>query len=246
MEHNYWYQKLGYKENPLSIKPTERIIGQEQVLNALFYKIDSSSMAILEGEMGSGKTSMLKHLIKRYGGKKKVVHAYCNRITDYDMLVPQRKGLGKLLPRKKGFIVLLDEADHITAEGLETIKQLFDDGIIKSVVFSGTRALKVMQNKSVAERLGTGRIPLTPLKIEEAVEMISSRMGSRSVLSSEVIKKVYLNSRNPRKLLHACEGLCRKAFDKKSGELVDDVRKRLETRLNEGTGVRLLRYLGSD
>ena len=80
-----WFRKIGFYSNPFSIKPAPfdfRIIGQDEILDDLTYKIPSGTISFIEGPLGSGKSTVLKHLIHKFKGKGQVIFFSCNRIDN--------------------------------------------------------------------------------------------------------------------------------------------------------------------
>ena len=72
-----WYEKLGYKYNPFTIKPgffDDEVVGYDKEVEKLIKQLNTHTMVFLEGEYGQGKTTILKYLINEFSGKKKVIY----------------------------------------------------------------------------------------------------------------------------------------------------------------------------
>jgi ABC-type ATPase involved in cell division len=63
-----WYNDLGYKRNPLGIRPTEdeNLIGYEKIIQRIIYQIRIGNVIFLEGNFGSGKSSILRFIRKQF------------------------------------------------------------------------------------------------------------------------------------------------------------------------------------
>ncbi|PIY59902.1 hypothetical protein COY95_04615, partial [Candidatus Woesearchaeota archaeon CG_4_10_14_0_8_um_filter_47_5] len=213
-ENEFWYKRLGYYHNPFNIKPAMfdyEIVGYGNVLRELYYRVPTGTLTFVRGSLGTGKTTILKHLINRYKGKKQVIYFACNRIEkklDIEDLLHERYGFwGRLLKLKpRGMIVLLDEAQELTKKNVERIKNYFDQKHIKSVVFTGTHFQEDIFTNGVRERMGpSGMIELPSLTKDDAVLLIRRRIGGDELLSDELIRDVFeLSDRNPRRFLHNC------------------------------------------
>ena len=59
-----WYEELDFDENPLEIET--RYVGNEVLLDEVFYSIISGNILVIEGEKGSGKTRVLKEVIRKF------------------------------------------------------------------------------------------------------------------------------------------------------------------------------------
>ena len=114
MAEKIWYKALGFRQNPFSIKPGhlhDEVIAYD--LDSIFNKVDYGEVIFIEGPYGSGKSTILKNLIREFGGNKQVVYYSANRtsknINFADLLKgkfgPLRRLFGGL---PKDLILLLD------------------------------------------------------------------------------------------------------------------------------------------
>lgn len=223
MEENDWYKKLGFFENPFSIKPAAfsyDIVGYDELLKDIFYRIRSGTMTFVEAPIGFGKTSIMFHIINEFKGKKKVAYFACNRLNknlDVEDLLVGRYGfwgrLFKIMP--KNMIVLLDEVQNFTNVNNERIKNFFDKGNIKSVVFTGMVYKKSNLSPSIKDRMGTqGRIKLHKLSYKDTVELVRKRIGTDEILDNKSIMKVFaISDFNVRRMLQNLDMLCRKVVE---------------------------------
>ncbi len=223
-----WYHKLGFFNNPFSIKPAafySEIIGYD--LEEIFSKIESGAALFVKGPMGVGKTTILKNILLKFGGKGKVIYTSCNtsdkKISFRELLIG-----GSFLSRlfsspSRNMILLVDEAQEIKKQETAEILRLLKKGNFKSVVFFGTDypEEKMVPNLHliVKDNIKT----LSRLKPESAVELVRKRVGDIPLMPDAVIRKVYrLSGYNPRALLENCEDLLRHAVDSGASRITDE------------------------
>lgn len=223
-ENNYnagmWYRKLGYHYNPFNIKPayfTDELVGYDKVLNHLLYNILSGNMAFFEGPFGSGKTSILQYIKRRFKGEARIGYINCIQLdenTNIMKLLPSGPWYYKLIfgKKPKNITMLLDEAQALEPTNMERIKYLYDNDHVKSVVFAGTDFNAVQFSHGIKERIGNNVIKSPLLSPDDAVKLVRKRIGNDKLLSDEIIREMcFLSSSNPRKLLQMCEDACIKA-----------------------------------
>lgn len=228
-ENNLWWRKLGFYTNPFTIKPAifdTKVFGQDTILEDLTYKIPSGTISFIEGPLGTGKTTILKHLISKFRGKGKVIFFSCNRLdTDLNIeeLLRGRYGFwGKLFGlMPKDMIVLLDEAQQLTPVNTERIKYFFDQSNIKSVIFTGLNYEKTELHDSIKERIGEdGLFKIHDLSEDEAISLIRNRIGNSKIVSDDIIKKLWKDSgKNPRRLLQKLDKVYRYALENMESEI---------------------------
>lgn len=219
-----WYKKLGFPHNPLNIRPNSQetyLLGYDEVIKDLNYHIETGNMVFLEGESGSGKTSVLKEIIKQFRGRRRIVYYSASQIEDkfsLDKLISYKQSVfGGLKTVKKlphGMILLLDEVNQISHNNAERLKFFFDEGIIKSVVFTGTSFEEADFSDSLKNRIGNRIVEVNKFKLETAKKMLSVRLGPhKSIISDEFIKEIYNYSKgNPRLILENTEDLLNLVF----------------------------------
>ncbi len=219
MESELWYEKLGFYHNPFSIKPAafhSEIIGYD--VEEVFSKIDAGSVVFVRGSMGVGKTTMLKHILGRFGGKGKVIYCTCNssdKALSFRKLLIGTSFFNRLASSPaKNMMLLVDEAQDIKKQETAQILRFFKKGNFKSVVFFGTDYRKEKFVPELHSLLRENMKALARLKNEHAVELVRKRIGDLDMISDETILKVYrLSTYNPRKLLENCEDVFKCAAD---------------------------------
>jgi len=231
-EESLWFKKYGFFSNPFSIKPAPfdfKVIGQDKILEDLYYKVPNGNMAFIEGKFGNGKSTILKHLINKLRGERKVIYFACNRIDkdlDIEKLLIGKYGFwGRLFKvHPKDMLVLLDEAQDLTPENTQRIKYFFDQGNIKSVVFTGVSYERCNLHESIKDRIGKDVLKLRELSDDEAILLIRNRIGETNLMSDEIVKKLWkLSNKNPRRLLQYSDMVCRKVVETDEKEVTDKI-----------------------
>lgn len=220
-ETDIWYNKLGFAENPFSIKPaiySDSVYGYPNIIAEVAKSISSGKIIFVRGNYGNGKSTMLKHILKRFGGQGKLAYFSCNRLEDrldIKRILNGRYGFfGKVFDIKpKNMILLLDEAQHLAKEDFNAIMHYFDSGNLKSVLFVAKEPI----TESMPERLqrAVSVHVLDSLSSADAVAVVRKRIGHIGILSDDIIKDVFKKSGyNVRVMLKNCEMLCRYAVNK--------------------------------
>ncbi len=235
-----WFEKLDFYENPLSTKPdrfVKHLAGVGSLLEDLFYRVDAGSMVFIEGPDGLGKTSILMRLVQKFKGSKKVIYFDCKEIdnkANIEDLMYKRYGLfGKLLRiTPKSMILLLDNA-ALSYKNAERVKYYFDEGYIKSVVFTGGSYSSAKLPESVRSRIGSRVVKLAAPSEADAVYAVRKRLG-KAVFTDDELRKMYSRSKgNMKKFLESCESAAKKivyekgekAYEPEINSAGDDVGK---------------------
>ncbi len=229
-----WYHKLGFFNNPLSIKPAafhNELMGYDQTIEEVNNKIKESGIMQIYGEYGTGKTTVLKKIIDEFKGRKRVIYYNCNqseKSIDFDKLLINAGGFFRKLfrIRKKNMIILLDESQDMNKKDLKQVKAYYDEGFFKSVIFVSKGDIRL--TGELENIIGKNKYGLAGLNKKEAVKMVRKRIGKLKILSDESIIKIFNKNNNPRFFLKNCEDACRHAFESGTKEVKDEHIKALD------------------
>ena len=224
-----WYEELDFDENPL--KNETKCIGNDDVLKEAYYSIISGNILVLEGEEGSGKSKVLREVIRTFGGHGRIAYVQCKNLSKElnieDVLVKKNGILGMLFKRyPTNMILLLDDVEELSAKNMERMKYFFESNHLKAVIISTKNFEKLHLSESVKQRIRKV-VKLRPLSEFEAVQLFRDKVGD-SHLSDRIIKVIYQNSgKNIQKFLNHCEHVC-KAYVANKNMNEEDVRKLLD------------------
>jgi len=219
-----WYQELGFFNNPFSIKPAafhNDLLGNSSTVARLIKTLQDRGIVFVSGDFGVGKTTVLKKIIGEFRGEdfgaKKIVYYNCNqseRSIDYDKLLVNAGGFFSRLfgVKRKGMMLLLDEMQDMNKRDLERVKEYYDDGFFRSVIFVA-RDSKVSLTDELVEEIGGNKFALENMSKKDAVKMIRARIGNLKFLGDDIILKIFKKDENSRSFLKNCEDVCRIAFE---------------------------------
>lgn len=221
MRAKTWYNTLGFKQNPFTIKPSteRRLVGNEETIKKILEGIEHGQVLLIEGEYGFGKTTLLKRIIEQFRDDYRIIYYSRNRrdsSIDFDNLLINAGGFFHKLfgIRKKHNIILIDEAQDLNLKDLELLPKYYNEEFFHAIAlvshdFSTTKfpdELKALFDKNT--------FLIKSISADEAVTLVRKRVGDLPLLTDEVIKEVFGHSKNPRKLLEDLEDLCRHAVEK--------------------------------
>ncbi len=191
------------------------LIGRDEEIKEMTYRIASGSMLVIEGKKGSGKTALLKHAIENFKGLGKV--AYVD-IGSFGKRFDARKLLKK---KAKGMILLIDNVDYLSESNNKIIKYFYDQDYAKSVVFTTLDSDSVNFTDAIRSRIGRNVISLRKLRKAECLETVRERIGDdMEAFSDEVLEKLFKDSGSLKELLVSCNLLCRH-LDKENKEKIE-------------------------
>jgi type II secretory pathway predicted ATPase ExeA len=175
-----------------------------EALARLEYSVDEKELALLTGDIGSGKTTLSRALIDRIGDARPVVLLINPRLTPMQLLRSIARGLElepqrfrndvldqlhtklyELYEQQREPVLIIDEAQLIPSKAtFDEIRLLtnfqLDDQNLLSVVLVGQPELEARLDREayapLRQRIGM-RYSLGPLSLEETIEYIEHRIG---------------------------------------------------------------------
>jgi type II secretory pathway predicted ATPase ExeA len=174
-----------------------------EALARLEYAVEEKELALLVGDIGSGKTTLSRALIDRVGEARPVILLINPRLTPTQLLRAVAKGLGleparyrhemldqihtklyELYEERREPVLMIDEAQLIPSKAtFDEIRLLtnfqLDDQNLLSVVLIGQPELEDRLDRGayapLRQRIGM-RYSLGPLTLDETVEYIEHRI----------------------------------------------------------------------
>ncbi len=213
-----WYDELDFAENPFTIKPREsfdEFIGNKKTVSQILDSVEKGEDIIIKGPYGSGKTSVLKSMIKKFGGNRKLFYynAYSGEEVDVESVL-KKAGLvsGFFRVRSKNVVFLVDEAHNLKASFLKELKKYKEGDWIKSIILVSTR-----QGFKGFKGFADKEYSLKKFSLDEAKTLVKNRLvDEHKIMPNKVIEKIYNQSKNPRDFLQRCEEACWKTVSRGS------------------------------
>src|SRR6266849_4397106 len=175
----------------------------KEALARLEYAVEEKELALLVGDIGSGKTTLSRVLIDRIGDSRPVILLINPRLTPVQLLRSIAQGLGaaparfrnevldqihtrlfELYEEKREPVLMIDEAQLIpTKQTFDEIRLLtnfqLDDQNLLSVILIGQpeleRRLEREAYAPLRQRIGM-RYSLGPLSLDETIQYIDHRL----------------------------------------------------------------------
>jgi type II secretory pathway predicted ATPase ExeA len=221
-----YLEHFGFAVEPFELAPNAEFLylsrAHKKAFTYLNYALwNKDTFTMLTGEIGSGKTILLQHLLKIMPSTAKVVTIYQTQLTPYELLYAIAEGLDLVLeenvPKPKLFkainqyisassknvVIIIDEAQSFSRETMEELRLLAGIDIINAksninVVLCGQPELKGLVEGGNLEQLNQRiklRFHLTPLSYEETREYVTFRVikaGQKlEIFTLDAIKKIY-------------------------------------------------------
>jgi energy-coupling factor transporter ATP-binding protein EcfA2 len=200
-----WYEELNMEQDPFIDTESTQLIGYEDTIQEIFYRIAAGDMLFIEGREGNGKTALLKRVIARFKGRGKIIYIDGKKLDKNINIQDTLKGrvgfwsrmMGKEL---KNMILLMDDVEELSRKNSERIKYYYDQNYIKAVIFTGTNYKTAAFTDSLKERISKV-VKLKEPTEDEAVEIVKSRMQNNTALPEDIIRELYKRSNKSLKTL---------------------------------------------
>ncbi len=200
-----WYEEIGLEQNPFIDTEDTQLVGYEDILEEIFYRIAAGDMLFIEGKEGNGKTALLKRVIARFRGKGKIIYLDGKKLD-------KNVNIGETLKNSMGFwskvmgkkprdmILLMDDVEELTRKNSERIKYYYDQNHVRSVIFTGTNYKTLGFTESLKERVSKV-IKLKELTEDDVVDIVKMRLGNNEVMPENIIRDIYKKSNKNMKTL---------------------------------------------
>ena len=223
-----WYNKMGFFNNPFSIKPAafhNTILGYDDIINQMNQKIEESNILLLGGKYGTGKTSILKLIINEFKGKKRVIYYNCNNKegpVDFDKFLTHINFFRRIFRiKKKNMILLLDEAQDLDKNDILKIENYYEQGFFKSVLLVSQEKISTL-TPSIKEKLVNNKFMVEDITTKKAIELIRQRIGDLDFISDKNLTLIFNKNKNTRAFLKNCEDVFRYAYENEDNEVTQD------------------------
>lgn len=186
---NTWYAQLGFKNNPLDLRPNPKLIGLDRQEETVINHILKGEICFLNGLTGSGKSSMLMKIQRKLRGYSFIyVDAQEIPLTfDIDEAIKDSRTLiDKIRLRKapsKPVVLIIDEFQATSPNLVLEARAKWEnpeEQKIKAIVFA--QISKQLKNVTPAfkERLGNRMIGLPTMDDSEMKEILRLRLENKN------------------------------------------------------------------
>lgn len=221
-----WYKKLGFHNNPFSIKPAafrDDLVAYD--MSYIYKKITNGEILFVEGEYGTGKTTILKNIIRKFRGENRIIY-YSFNTGDFNiklLLEGANSFLRKMAGlRVKNIIMLLDEVQTLKTSEAKQLLNYYRDGTIQSIVFVSHDYDRVNFPAEVETFLNGNILRTVDLSMNEAIDLLKTRIGGLGILSDNMTTKLFkLAGKNPRRMFAYCEDVVRYAVEIGDDQVTD-------------------------
>lgn len=221
-----YLEHFGFKVEPFEIAPNSDFLylskAHKKAFTYLNYALwNKDTFTLLTGDIGSGKTILLQHLLKTMPDTAEVVTLYQTQLSPYELLYVIAEQLklvaGEELPKPKLFnlineyilhsekniVLVIDEAQSFSRETLEELRLLAGMDILNArtninIILCGQPELKKIVESGALEQLNQRiklRFHLISLDFNETKEYISFRINKAGqkleIFTLDAIKKIY-------------------------------------------------------
>jgi general secretion pathway protein A len=209
---------FSFAEKPFDVTPDPRFLflteSHQEALSSMIYGIrERRGFISISGEVGTGKTTLIHHLLHNLDRKVKAVFLYQTQIPFEQLLkeilleleLPVGDGskasltrqlqeyLIQRLARDENLAILIDEAQNLSKEVMEELRMLSNletpGSKLLQIVFVGQPELEAKLNsddlRQLKQRIGIRR-KIRPLTQEESRQYIDHRLRLVGSSSSEV------------------------------------------------------------
>lgn len=216
MRISTWFNQIGFSSNPFSIKPaafSDEIFGFEEKADKIVKDAENGDFYVITGDYGNGKTTMMKGILNRLKGKKAIYYNYLKnqKEIDFDELLTGMSIFREVFnAKRKGNILLIDEAQDINKGDIESINTLSEKGFLKSVIFVASDDSNLINSMP---NLENNKVDLNRISDKSAIALVRKRIGNLKLLPDKIITKIFAIDKNPRNFLRNCEDICKYAVD---------------------------------
>lgn len=220
-----WYRKLGYRKDPFVDKPTKKVEGLQNLKNKInLFLLKNEQLAIIRGEEGSGKSSLVKWMDKELQFKRKVhnidlrvlssrekLETYLDSMTRpfyKQLLKDERKKDERLREihselQKRAYLLVIEDARLLNSAHITLLDQLLEKSKLQVMLLDTPENLR-KNPLTISPSIST---TIPKYKDEELEKMLRGRIeGAGSIGIFPFDKKMFHNltakaKSNPRELL---------------------------------------------
>jgi hypothetical protein len=209
-----WFERYEWSTSPFEINHVPNTIsGFDDIRKSLLSYIKSGDFCLLQGELGSGKTLILKWIEEI--GSLGYIYIYFSPLgssdIDLEKLIKEKEGfLGRISLKKKRFVLLIDDSYALSQKSCETVKGGFDNKLISSVLIAADSSKVSDLNETLLGEVGERMVSMRPMTSEEAMGMILNRVMHKNPFEKNSLELVFKGADYlPKRILELCEEIAK-------------------------------------
>ena len=132
-----WWRKYGFSKNPLDIRPSEDLVGVDDIIKKVKNAIRNGEIFLLYGPIGSGKTSIALKIKKELSEEFNIVYINGEYEKNIDKEIEENSYIKFLFFKfrnKLPMVLILDEFYNFPEDVSKKLKYLYDNKIAYSIM----------------------------------------------------------------------------------------------------------------
>lgn len=217
----------GFKQKPFAKTPDPAFLyygrHYEEALQRILYAVEERELALLTGDVGVGKTTLIRVLIEQLSGQQRAVSLIDPRLSPNqflrsvvaglgeeprrlraDVVAQLRRELAELHEEGRYPVVIVDEAQLLSKATLDEIRlitnnQLNHENLLSVVLVGQTELRRRLQRPefaSLRQRIGI-HYHLEPLDAEETIAYVNHRLRRAGVRPTTAFRSDALEAIHP-------------------------------------------------
>lgn len=214
-----WFETYGWSTSPFEINHVPNLIsGFDDIRKSLLSYIKSGDFCLLQGELGSGKTLILKWIeeIGSPGYNYIYFSPFGAGEIDLEKLIKEKESiLDRFNPKKKLLVLLIDDSQALSQKSCETVKKAFDSKRIYSVLIAADSSKVSDLSETLLGESGEKMVSMRPMSNDEATGMILNRIMHINPFEPKTLDLVFKRCDfSPKRILETCEQIAQACPDR--------------------------------
>jgi len=201
-----WWTHYGFSHNPLDIRPTDNVVGLNDIEKKVIRSIENGEIFLLYGPIGCGKTSLAITISKKLEDRFSIIYLNGEETPKVDLTKLVNKTLYKdfiifKIKNKKPIVLILDELQNFSESVIKQAKALYDNKKIHSLFLIQVSENIQNATPSFINRIHR-KIPMDFPDENTIIEIVKQRLNGKLEFDEELLREIILiNNRNVRSIL---------------------------------------------
>jgi replication-associated recombination protein RarA len=219
-----WWKKYGFSKNPLDIRPSEDLVGVDDIIKKVKDSIINGEIFLLYGPIGSGKTSLAFRIKKELSDDYNVIYinGEYEKDKDIDEIIEKNKYIKFLFfkfENKLPIVLILDEYYNFSEDVSKKLKYLYDNRIAHSIMLIQPSPQIMNATLSFLNRLYR-KIEMKFPPEDEILKLINKKLKGRVKIDEKILRNIIRrNNNNVRQIFIELNNLLEEGIDNINKEL---------------------------